>query len=139
MADLLDRQHADAALSLLAADVGPPPLVTLDGVVPNGTVPPYAVVYTHIERPADHPGNDLGGTSDTYVVRWYVYCVGDTARAAIAVGMRVRAALLDVRPVIAGRSCGPIRLDSSAPPTRDESTGRLVMSSLQIWRLTTTG
>lgn len=135
MADQLDELHARTGIDLLVADA------TLqvfdDEVVPAGTVR-YVRVYTHIERPFDHQGNRLTGTSDTIVTRWYVQCVGENDTSARALGMRVRAAMLDVRPIIAGRDCGKIRQEATQPPRRDESTGALVIALMQVYRLTTT-
>lgn len=136
MSDQLDELHARAGLDLLHADTH---LVVHDETsIPAGTLGPYVRVYTHTERPFDHPGNRLSGTSDTYVVRWYCHCIGPNDTSARAVAMRVRAALLDVRPVIAGRSCAPIRMESSLPPTPDETTGDLVVDLAVVYRLTTT-
>lgn len=139
MADTLDQLHADVGLDLLRADVGPPALVVYDSAVPKVPATSYVLVYTHIERPSDHAANSADGMSDTVTVRWYCHCVGPNAASARAVAMRVRAALLDVRPSIAGRSCGLIRQESTVPPTRDESTGVLVIDTVQVYRLTTTG
>lgn len=139
MADLLDKAHMDAALSLLRADTS---LVVYPD--PEGNTPDpaaraqrYVRVYTAIERPADAPGNALAGASATWTVRWYCHAVGPNEYSAAAVAMRVRAALLDVRPAIVGRSCGLIRQEAGNPPTRDESTGVAVMDAVSVYRLTT--
>lgn len=136
MADTLDEDHAQAALALLDAD---PALTVFDGKVPDGTIPPYVLVYTEVSRPSGDGGvaNTLTGTSATFLVRWTCHCVGETAAAARAVAMRVRVALLDQRPVINGRNCGPIRQDEVLAPNRDETTGRLVMDAISIYSLIT--
>jgi hypothetical protein len=55
------------------------------------------------------------------------------------VAQRVRTALLDVRPTIAGLSCGLIRLEGDPlPPQRDETTGVLVMDAIETYRLRAT-
>lgn len=139
MADLLDKLHVDAALDLLRADASLTVYPDPEGNTPD---PParadhYVRVYTSIERPADAAGNNLGGTSDTWTVRWYCHAVGPNEYSAVAVGMRARAALLDKRPTIAGRSCGLIRQDAANPPTRDETTGAAVYDAVSVYRLTT--
>jgi len=137
MSDLLDEQHAQAALTLLAADVF---LTVFDGKVPDPTPdPPYVLVYTTVERPIEGIGNAVEGLSDTVITTWYCHCVGETAAAVRAVVMRVRTALLDQRPVITGRSCGLIRMGEVLAPNRDETTGRLVMDSTVTFSLTTAG
>lgn len=139
MADLLDKLHVDAFLDRLRADatlvVYPDP----EGHVPPNPVPPYVRSYFSIERPADAAGNALVGLSTTWTTRGYLHCVGATEPAATAVGMRVRAQLLDFRPTIAGRNCGLIREESAEPPQRDESTGTAVYDALVIYKLVTTG
>lgn len=134
MSDQLDEQLAQAGLALLVADAG---LRVHDGVVPVGAATPYALVYTMIER-APAPADRLSGSSTTVTVRWYCHCVGATAAAARAVAMRVRVALLDQRPAVAGLNVGLIRHEQSIPPDRDESTGKPVMDSVQVYRLTAT-
>lgn len=147
MSDTLDEDHAQLALDLLRADVA---LTVYDGVVPNPTLAPlepvdaaptpYVLVYAVVSRPADMAGaaNTLDGRSATFLVRWYCHCVGASASAARIVAGRVRAALLDVRPTLTGRTCGMIRQDGSMAPQRDESTGRVVMDAVSIYSLVTT-
>jgi hypothetical protein len=139
MADLLDKLHVDAGMALLRADTSLNVYPDAEGNTPD---PParadhYVRVYVSIERPADHPNNDMAGTSDTWTTRYYVHAVGPNEYSATAVGMRARAALLDVRPTIAGRSCGLIRQDAANPPTRAETTGTPVFDAVTVYRLTT--
>lgn len=136
MTDGLDQAIANAGLALLAADAG---LVVFDGAVPNPTpAPPYAVVYTTIDRPSDDGDNPGNGQSRVWVARWIVHCVGSNAVAARAVGQRVRTQLLDVSPFVAGLACGLIRHESTIPPQRDETTGTLVMDLVETFRLKAT-
>ena len=129
----LDQAHAAAGLNLLRADTA---LTVHDGRVPDGAVPPYVVVYTTVEWPTDDPDNGIDHLSTTCVTRWFCHCVGSNAAAARAVAGRVRVALLDVRPPIPGRVCERIKSEAaSAPPRRDESTGRLVMDAVQVYRM----
>jgi hypothetical protein len=138
MSDQLDELHAQVGIGLMAADTV---LTVVDDTAVGASLPapPYVRVYVHIERPADHAANAARGLSSTFVVRWYCHSVGVNDTSARAVAMRVRAALLDVRPTIAGRNCGLIRLESSLPPRRDESTGPMVIDTVQVFVLTTTG
>lgn len=139
MADLLDKLHVDAGLDLLRADGSLTVYPNAEGHTPANPVPPYVRAYVAFDRPADAGGNALIGLSSTWTVRWYLHCVGANEYAATAVGMRVRAALLDQRPTIAGRNCGLIREDSANVPIRDSSTGVEVFDYLVIYRLQTTG
>jgi len=133
MTDGLDQALAASAIALLTADTS---LNVLDGVVPNGTVPPYVLVYTSLGRPSADPDNSIDGRSRVFTVRWYCHCVGGNAQAARAVAQRVRTALLDVRPVVAGLQCGLIREQPDPPaPVRDEMTGTLVMDAVEIYEL----
>jgi hypothetical protein len=130
--DFLEELHAQAALGLLAADTN---LVSLDGVVPNGTDPPYALLYSTALWPVDGAANALDGKAITVQATWTVHCVGLTAPAARAVQMQVREALLNQRPSIVGRVCGLIRHDQALPPTRDNTTGRVVMDAVSTFSM----
>ncbi|MET7395620.1 hypothetical protein ABZS66_19230 [Dactylosporangium sp. NPDC005572] len=132
--------HANAFLGLLRESAG---LVVLPvapgtpgsgrGIVPAGRKPPYVVAYFAAERPS---GGRLDGRSTRMVVRGYFHCVGETTTAAQAVADQVAAAVLDVKPVIAGRACWPIRHEASQPPPEpNESTGGLVVDLVDVYRL----
>lgn len=136
MTDGLDQDLTDVAFALLAAD---PLLTVCDGYVPDGTARPYVLAYTSLSRPSDDPDNAADGQTRVWQVRWIFHCVADNADAARAVAQRVRTALLDVRPTVAGLSCGLIRMEGdSLPPERDESTGDLVMDAVVTYRLRAT-
>lgn len=143
MTDGIDQALATAGLALLATDGL---LLVLDGGVPPNTPPPYVVVYVTVDRPPNDPTNALDGRSRTWTARWICHCVGGgqgasvatAAAAARAVAQRVRTQLLDVRPVVAGLSCGLIRWEQSTPPQRDETTGVPVMDAVEIYRLQAT-
>lgn len=134
MADLVDENLAQAGLLLLAADAG---MSSFDGKVPDGTDPPYVLVYTTVAWQAGEAGtaNAINAQSVTALVTWTCHCVGETAAAARAMQMRARAALLNQRPVVAGRSCGLIRQDEVLAPNRDETTGRLVMDGVSVFSM----
>lgn len=101
-------------------------------MVPAGAVPPYVVTWIQVRY-------DLGPTIDLRstraVIRATCHSVGLTVAAARVVAGRVRGALLDLVPTIAGRKCWPIRYDDGQPPRPDESTGRLVVDQVDIYRL----
>jgi len=139
--DGLDQALANAGLDLLRADTG---LTVYDGVVPNGTlvagqaVPPFVVVYTDLTQPADAASgaNTLEGKSRHRTVAWYCHCVGNDAITARAVAQRVRTALIDVRPTVAGipaESVGQISEVQSDPAGKDESLGFPVFSALRVY------
>lgn len=137
MTDGLDQAIINAGLALLTADAS---LVVFDGAVSNPTpTPPYVLVYATVDRPGEDPDNPLNGQSRVWVARWICHCVGGNASAARAVAQRVRTALLDVRPVIAGLSCALIDMEPDGqPPQRDETTGVLVMDQVKTFRLKAT-
>lgn len=140
--DGLDQALVNAGIALLRLDTA---LVVYPGGVPTPTPnPPYVVVRSYVEWPAFAAGDSLDGVSGSPTVKWYCYCVGggqdatpETASiAAIGVAQRVRAQLLNKRPVIAGLNLGMIRQDVGAgTPTPNETTGVPVMETLSIYRL----
>jgi hypothetical protein len=133
----VDADHADAGLTLLRGNNA---LRVYDGALPGSVatvVRPYVLVYTTVEWPAGEETNSLDGLSGTCITSWICHCVGDNATAARAVANQVRAALLDVVPVIAGRECGPIRQGSVLPPQRDETLGTPVMDAIVVYELLT--
>jgi len=138
--DGLDQALQHVALDLLNADTE---LTVYDGFVPPGAISagvplaPFVVVYTDITRPSESASGAqyLDGRSSHWTAAWYCHCVGGNAEAARAVAQRVRTALLDVAPTVAGVACGLIREVNSTPPTRDETTGVLVMDALRVYEL----
>lgn len=138
MSDLLDEQLVDAGMALLRADSGLTVYPDANGITPESPSPPYVRVYSYIERPSDATENNLNGASGSWTVRWIAHCVGANEIAARAVAMRVRAAWLDIRPVVTGRACGLIRHDGSQPPRRDSDLGYQVFDQVEMYRLTST-
>lgn len=128
-------EHAAAILTLLDADNTPPALVVLDGRVPKDQARPYVLVYFDDTDPELAESRPLAGDSERHVLRAICHSVGDNGQAARMVADRVRAALLDVVPTVAGRTCMPIRREDGQPPQRDEQTGTLVMDKVDIYRL----
>lgn len=129
------QEHAAAVLSLLAAAPLAPALVVHDGAVPDGVGPPYVLVYFADTDPELSGSRPLTGQSRRYVLRVYAHCVGGNQDAARKVSDRVRAALLDVAPTVAGRSCFPIRREDGQPPQRNEGTGALTQDKVDVYRL----
>jgi hypothetical protein len=127
--------HADAFVALLDADNTNPPLVVFKGKVPTGAQPPYACVYFADHDPEQPDSRPLDGTPQRFVMRAYIHSVGGNETASLAVAQRVRTALLNITPNIAGRICFPIRREDGQPVTGDESTGALVMSKADVYRL----
>ncbi len=139
MSDTLDESHAQVGLVALNAN----PALTgkvFDGKVPDPTPnPPYVLTYCQVMWPRDGLGTSLGAQQVTITTTYTCHCVGLTAALARAVAMQVRSSLLNLRPIIAGRNCSPIKQDDVQPPDRDESTGRLVMDLVCTFSFSSTG
>lgn len=128
--------HAQAVIGLLDADNASPALVVQDGKVTDGVVAPYALVYFRFSFPdaTDPAWNDLTFDQKTVRVTATVHSVGDRlAAAARAVGNRVEAALLNVTPAVAGRSCTPIRWVDGQDPRRDEETLGPIFDQVDVY------
>lgn len=141
MTDGLDQALANAVLGLLRADADyNTRCPTYDGVVPDGAKTPYRVVYLNTLRPSEDVDNAHDGRSRVWIQYAIVHNVGGgvDASAARAVAQRTRTQLLDVRPVVAGLSCGLIRLEDSQQPGRDETTGVFVGDAVQTYRFRAT-
>jgi hypothetical protein len=141
MSDLLDKLHADAFLGLLHAALDPVPISVFDGKVPD-PVPdikanPWVLVYFDPGWPVDGAANAFDGRAVTYVLRSTCHSIGATAAACRAVTGQVRAALLNVRPTVTGRSSGLIRWTDGQPANPDESLGFLVMDKVDVYQFTT--
>lgn len=130
----------DAFLTAARAASGSPSLVVHDGVVPTGGLPPYALVYFHIQTPDGTVAPDaisLTLASSAIDARAYVHCVGANAVAARAVSGRVRNAVLDLTLTVTGRSCFPVRWLEGQPPQRNEDVpGTTVFDQVDVygWR-----
>lgn len=133
------QAHAQAFLDLLDADNTPPALVVLDGKVPDGQSLPYVLVYFYIATPDGLVAPDKVGLDfDSDVVELWAYChnVGGNAMAARIEAGRTRAAVLNRTPVVAGRSCFPIRWREGQPAARDEDTGALYIDQVDVYGFT---
>lgn len=127
--------HADAVMALLDADNANPPLVVFKGRVPDGVEPPYVCVYFTDTDPELPDSRSLDGLPERYMIRAYTHCVGGSETAALSVAQRVRTALRNVTPNIAGRSCFPIRREEGPPARSDEGTGGQVVTKSDTYRL----
>jgi hypothetical protein len=140
MSDLLDKAHADAVLALLTGALNPA-IAVYDGKVPDPTpnvaTNPWVLVYFDPGWPVDGAANSLDGNAVTYRLTFFTHSIGASAASARAVAGQVRAALLNIRPVISGRSCWPIRWDDGTPTSLDETLGFPVMDKVDVWKLQT--
>jgi hypothetical protein len=134
--DQLDEAHAAVAIDILEADNAWP--VYVDGV-PDDATRPYALIYPVVSWPKGRLSDALDGKTRTCETRWYIHCAGETDQGSRAVAGRVRQLLLNVRPTIAGRSCGLISQEASPPAARDETTGVLVLDIAAVYLLVTEG
>jgi hypothetical protein len=94
------------------------------------------LAYQYILRPPDAEGNALAGRSQSWTTFSTFHCVGTTPRAAAAMQMTVRAALLDRVPTVAGRVCGPLREDQCLPVQKDDTSGTDVYDAVCVYRFT---
>lgn len=132
------QDHADGVLDLLYS-IGPTLTVYPEATggattVPNGAEPPFVSVHLAADRPIGH---SLSHRSTRMRARIYVHCVGADDIAARAVSDLVAGALLDQRPDIPGRTVFPIRHETDRPPREDESTGDLLVTLTEVYRLET--
>lgn len=129
--------HLNAFLGLLEADSG---LNPYHGIVPATPAARYALFYFYLETPGGLVAPDaanLTGDSDAIDAWAYVHSVGTTPESALVEAGRVRAAVLNKTPVVAARSCFPIRWDSGQPPQRNEDVpGGPVFDQVDVysWR-----
>lgn len=132
------QDHAAAVLAQLAAS-GSPVLTVLDGQVPDGQVPPYVLVRFTVRAlgARDRPdASNLVMQSLPLEATPRIYSVAVNARAARALTQRVMTALLDWTPVVAGRSCSPMRhIDSTEVPPA-EQTGTVYFEVVDDYRFT---
>jgi hypothetical protein len=139
----MNRAHVAVFLAALTDD-DTGALTTSDGSVPQGTRPPYRVVYASVTTPEAHGMEDA---ADAVVCTAIVHNVGVNADAARTIADRTAAALIGLRPVITGRDCERIKLIDSVPASggsrgsgsdvsRDESTLVTVIDHIDVYRFT---
>lgn len=129
------QAHVNAVLALLSASV-PATTGVYDGAVPDSPAGQYVVTDFYLATPDGLQAPDavsLNFDSDVVDLQIYCHCVGGDAAASRAVSAQVRVALLNVTPVVVSRLCHPIRHRESAPPQRDEQTGRLSLELTDVY------
>lgn len=99
--------------------------------VPVGATPPYISVHFVTEN---IPGRRLETRSTRTRTRAYAHCVGANDIAARAMVDEVAAAWLDVRPVIAGRTCDMIRHEQTreAQPTEPVAQTTVTLTAVYV-------
>lgn len=102
--------HIEAVKTLIGSAVR-----LYEGDVPDGAALPYAVLYA---GGGVATRSRMTPISDRREVTFQVTSVGKDAEGARSVADRVRNAVLDKRPVIAGRSSNQIRQDVVDEPLR---------------------
>lgn len=136
--------HAAAVLARLRTS-GSPALLVFDGRVededdPDAViVPPYVLVrftFQWLGADARPDASNLTMASLPLQVTARMYEVADNARGARALANRVSVALLDWTPVVAGRSCSPMRHIDSFEPDDDEKTGAGYFQAGEDYRFT---
>ena len=76
----------------------------------------------------------IGTLASSPTAWWYCHCVGKGDSAARAVAQRVRRALLNQRPIVAGLDVGLIRMQpGGGPPQRQEDTGSPVVDLVSVY------
>lgn len=117
------RTHKNAVLALIQAvanlnvfDAEVPETPPLD---PDGRVHPYAVMWGDI---GTRVNSSLALDSADMDWPFQVTCVGGDINRCLWAVDKVCAALVDVSPVVAGRSVWPIRQEAAGPdkPIRDD-------------------
>lgn len=133
------QAHADAGLTLLRADLQ---LAVFDGKVDKGAPDHYVLVYTYRELPTGLAAPDkvkLTGKSTVVDMRFYCHCVGPTVMSARGIAARVEDLLLDVIPIVASRTCLPIRWIEGQPPARNEETLKSVFDQVDVYGFQSSG
>ena len=135
--DVLDETHARIVLDLLTNDGNQP---VYNNYAPDNVAPPYLYVFSHVWWPGNgSDGQNFDMVTNQCMTRAYVHCVGETDEAARALSNRVRQLLVNVKPVIAGRSCSLIQQESSNTPDKDERSGVLVMDAVASYLFSSNG
>lgn len=115
------RKAVEALLSGLSAHVSR---------APSGTPTPYVVLHPD---QGNASATSYGGDSDWRPWRYVTVCVGTTTEQAQLWAEKVEARLLDVVPVVTGRTCGPIRKESTVPVDRDEDKQPPIFLARDVW------
>jgi hypothetical protein len=135
--------NTDTAAAFLALLVADQNLKVLDGEVPTdpgtGRLPdrPYVVMWS---PPIPGAGLDtLSGRSGWWEETITTTIVGDTVDSIRIATRRVRGAVLDVVPVVVGRTCLPIRMDGDPLPIQpDNDVQPPVLYAVIRWKCSST-
>lgn len=136
MTDSLSKQHVDAILTPLRA-TSIPVYPGIDGFTPPNPARPYFRVYTAIQQAPDGAANALDGLSATWLTRAVVHAVADNEYAAEDLAALGRAALVDLRPTIAGRAVNMIDHEANEPTRRDTSGPDPVFDRVDVYTMQT--
>lgn len=128
------REHAAAVLALLDADNTAPALNVYDGEVPAG-IEPRTSPYVLCRFSEIRPELNYRGVTHVYGIQVTTFCVAGSDATSRTVAGRVRAALIDVAPTVAGRKCFPIRWEESADMRLNERTGSAVATLMVAYSL----
>lgn len=124
----------DAHIAAVRNLVDTVPNVTVyDGGVPNSPTYPYVVLYGDQGAALANAYTEVS-TYRSFRVQTTTVAVNQPQARALA--ERVESALLDVRPAVTGRTCGPIRKEASQPVRRDDDVDPAVFYAVDIWLLT---
>lgn len=123
-------EHAEPVLAALRGIV--PAVTVSDGPVNPQSPPtlPYVVPYLYVDMPE---AVSLEEAADRVTCTAIIHSMAGNSAAVRIVTDRVVAALVGLRPAVAGRSCARIRLVDSRPPDWDRSTGQLVMDQVSVF------
>lgn len=119
-------EHSAPILAVLGAL----PVPFSDGKVAVGTVPPYVAGYVSVSTPEAVGMEDA---ADRVTCTAITHSVGGNAEACRTVGDLVVTALLGLRPTVAGRDCGRVRLVDARPMDRDEVPLEPRLSLVHVW------
>lgn len=121
-------EHVAAFVALV--DAVPNVTVYADGEVPNKPTYPYIVVYANQGVPEVASAHDVSNWR-TFTIQ--TTKVGLSRTQVQALADREEPALLDVRPVVVGRSCGQISKSSSQPIRPDRDVTPSVFYAVDVW------
>jgi hypothetical protein len=126
----------DEHIAAFAALVDAVPNVTVyaDEAVPNNPSYPYVVLYGNQGLPSRTSMDPVSDQRETTVQSTVVAVTQGQARA---LADRVEAAVLDVRPTVAGRISAPVEKRSSQPVRLDHDIKPPVFYAVDVWAFTT--
>lgn len=124
-------EHVEAFAGLIDAVANV--TVYADEPVPNTPTFPYVAVYGNQGVPVEAT---FDSQSTTVPFTFQTTCVGKTQGQLRALADRVQAALVDVRPTVAGRSCSQLTKVASQPVRLDTSVTPPVFIAVDVWAFT---